>query len=103
MTYDAAIVGAGPAGYECALWIAKLGGKAAVVECGLAGGTCTNRGCIPTKALIASCDRIRQARDGKAHGIMIRDLDIDLAALFSRRDRVVKTMRMGVEKPCQIG
>ena len=52
--YDAVIIGSGPAGHECARKTAELGGKAVIVEKDSLGGTCTNTGCIPTKALHAS-------------------------------------------------
>ena len=52
--YDAVIIGSGPAGYECARYIAERKGKVAVIEKNGLGGTCTNSGCIPTKALHAS-------------------------------------------------
>jgi dihydrolipoamide dehydrogenase len=49
MMYDAVIIGAGPGGYVCAIEISKLGGKVCIVEKNGFGGTCTQRGCIPTK------------------------------------------------------
>ena len=52
--YDAVIIGAGPAGQTCAVRIAELGGKVAVVERDFIGGICTNWGCTPSKAMIES-------------------------------------------------
>ena len=52
--YELIVIGAGPGGYEAALHAAKLGKKVAVVEKREAGGTCLNRGCIPTKTLLHS-------------------------------------------------
>ena len=49
--YDAVIIGAGPAGYVCAISLARAGAKICVVERNGLGGTCTHRGCIPTKYL----------------------------------------------------
>ena len=53
MNYDVIIIGAGPGGYVAALKSAKLGFKTAVVEKDRVGGTCLNRGCIPTKAMVS--------------------------------------------------
>ncbi|MBU0762570.1 MAG: FAD-dependent oxidoreductase, partial [Candidatus Altiarchaeota archaeon] len=47
MKYDAIVIGAGPGGYECAIWIKRLGGNPMVIESGDLGGVCTNCGCIP--------------------------------------------------------
>ncbi|MEM3399810.1 MAG: dihydrolipoyl dehydrogenase [Candidatus Micrarchaeia archaeon] len=51
MEYDAVVIGSGPAGFSCAMTVARLGGKVAVVEKGKIGGVCANAGCIPTKSL----------------------------------------------------
>ena len=51
-TYDAVVIGGGPGGYTCAAQLAKFGRKTALVERGLLGGTCLNRGCIPTKTFL---------------------------------------------------
>ena len=62
--YQLIVIGAGPGGYEAALHAAKLGKKVAVVEKREAGGTCLNRGCIPTKTLLHASSHLprRQAR-----------------------------------------
>ena len=64
--YELIVIGAGPGGYEAALHAAKLGKKVAVVEKREAGGTCLNRGCIPTKTLLHS-SQIFQARRTHRH------------------------------------
>ena len=56
--YELIVIGAGPGGYEAALHAAKLGKKVAVVEKREAGGTCLNRGCIPTKTLLHSSQTV---------------------------------------------
>ena len=53
-TYDLVIIGAGPGGYHAAIRAAQYGAKVALIEKDKLGGTCLNRGCIPTKALLAS-------------------------------------------------
>ena len=60
--YELIVIGAGPGGYEAALHAAKLGKKVAVVEKREAGGTCLNRGCIPTKTLLYSVKSVLQAK-----------------------------------------
>ena len=98
MRYDAVIIGGGPGGYEAALWISRLGGKAALVERGEMGGVCTNRGCIPTKALAAGCDALERIRRAGEFGIESGQPKVDVGVLFKRRDRVCLTLRKGVEK-----
>ena len=66
--YSLIVIGAGPGGYTAALRAAKLGLKTAVVENREVGGTCLNRGCIPTKALLHTAEVAQAARDGAAIG-----------------------------------
>ena len=61
--YDTTIIGGGPAGYACALMISRLGGKACLIEMNGLGGTCTQRGCIPTKFLHSVGDFLRKSRE----------------------------------------
>lgn len=98
MTYDAVIIGAGPGGYEAALWVSRLGGKALVIEKGKLGGVCTNRGCIPTKALVASSQAYGTLRRAKEYGLKAESVSADHEAILRRRDRVSTIMRKGVEK-----
>ena len=67
--YQLIVIGAGPGGYEAALRAAKLGKRVAVVERREAGGTCLNRGCVPTKTLLHASEVYRSAADGAAIGI----------------------------------
>ena len=64
--FDLIVIGAGPGGYEAALRAAKLGLKTAVVERREVGGTCLNRGCIPTKALLHASGVYEEAKNGAA-------------------------------------
>ncbi|TET13388.1 MAG: FAD-binding protein, partial [Candidatus Thorarchaeota archaeon] len=66
---DAVIIGSGPGGYYCALKLAKLGKDVAIVEEGDVGGTCTNVGCIPTKALLESARILHEAGTSGRMGI----------------------------------
>jgi len=98
MKYDAVIVGAGPGGVEAALRVSRLGGRAALVELGELGGVCTNRGCIPTKALAASADLHSSLTRAMEFGVDVPAYTVNREALFKRRDRVAQTMRLGVAK-----
>ncbi len=98
MDFDAVILGAGPAGYVCAIRLAQLGRRAAVVEMGRPGGTCLNIGCIPSKALIRAAALAREAREGAAMGIRVAGVEVDLPALVSWKDKVVARVTRGVSE-----
>ena len=83
MMYDAVIIGAGPGGYVCAIEISKLGGKVCIVEKNGFGGTCTQRGCIPTKYLHSVGDFVRKASMSKSYGINSK-IDLDYKILKSK-------------------
>ena len=69
--YDVAVVGGGPAGYVAAIKAAQLGGKVALVENRELGGTCLNRGCIPTKTFLHNAEIINHIRSAKDRGIKL--------------------------------
>jgi len=97
--FDIIIIGAGPGGYTMAIRCAQLGMKTAVVEKdpGL-GGTCTNVGCIPSKALLHSSELYREATHGFAqHGIKIGKIEVDLAAMMAQKQSVVTSSNKGIE------
>ena len=95
--YDLIVVGAGPGGYEAALHGAKLGLKTAVVERREVGGTCLNRGCIPTKALLHASAVYEEAKSGAALGVTAEGLSYDLSAMFAYKQQVVEKLRGGIE------
>jgi dihydrolipoamide dehydrogenase len=96
--YDLIVIGAGPGGYVCAIRAAQLGMKVACVEKRpVLGGTCLNIGCIPSKALLDSSEHFAFTRGRLArHGVKVGDVALDLAAMMSRKDRVVKGLTDGV-------
>ena len=96
--YDVLVIGAGPGGYVAAIRAAQLGMNVAVVEKrATLGGTCLNVGCIPSKALLDSSERYVEAKTRlDTHGIHIDGVRLDLAAMISRKDRVVKGLTDGV-------
>ncbi len=97
-THDVLVIGAGPAGYVCAIRAAQLGFKVAIVEKEKAlGGTCLRIGCIPSKALLESSHLYESAKhEMSGHGIRVGDVKLDLAAMHARKDEVVKQLTGGV-------
>jgi len=94
---DIVIVGGGPAGYVAAIRASQLGGKVILIEKDALGGTCLNRGCIPTKALLHSVEILESARRGKDYGVSVGELSIDFTKMMSRKDAVVNTLVTGVQ------
>lgn len=94
---DVAVIGAGPGGYVAALRAAALGASVAVIERDEVGGVCLNRGCIPTKALLASTGLLRAISGSRQFGINVGEVSFDAAAIASRSRGVVETMVKGVE------
>ncbi|MGD0996989.1 MAG: dihydrolipoyl dehydrogenase [Thermoleophilia bacterium] len=97
MTRRIVVLGGGPAGYVAALRAAQLGARVALVESRAIGGTCLNRGCIPTKALVAATERLRRARDAAGFGVVLGAPQVDFGALLARKGAVVEQQRGGVE------
>jgi dihydrolipoamide dehydrogenase len=97
-TYDFVVLGSGTAGYSAAIRAARLGASAAVVECRETGGTCLNRGCIPTKALIGSLEALEKARRAAFFGFTAGTPSPDWPAMQARKKRIVDQLVGGVEK-----
>lgn len=98
-TFDVTVVGSGPGGYVAAIRAAQLGLRTAVVERDPAGcgGTCLQRGCIPTKALLHTADLYQDLKNGREFGIVAENVGIDFPALMSRKARIVKRLSKGIE------
>ena len=104
-TYDVIVIGAGPAGYICAIRAAQLGQKVACVEEwtnpageSALGGTCLNVGCIPSKALLQSSENYEHALHGLGeHGIAVTGAKMDVAKMIARKDAIVSKMTKGIE------
>ena len=102
--YDVAVLGAGPGGYIAAIRAAQLGFKVACVDDWTReggkpapGGTCTNVGCIPSKALLQSSEHFEHAGHAFAeHGIGVKGLALDLAKMLARKDKVVAQNNDGI-------
>jgi dihydrolipoamide dehydrogenase len=102
--FDVIVIGAGPGGYIAAIRAAQLGLNTACIDDwknakgGPApGGTCTNVGCIPSKALLQSSEHFEHAGHAFAgHGIGLKDLSIDVARMLARKDSIVKQSNDGI-------
>ena len=96
--YDVAVIGGGPAGYVAAIKAAQLGGKVALVENRELGGTCLNRGCIPTKTFLHNAEIINYIRSAKDRGIkLVNDaFTVDMEQTVAVKNKVSKTLSGGV-------
>lgn len=91
------IIGAGPGGYVAAIRGAQLGGDIIIIEDTEVGGTCLNRGCIPTKTLIASAEALENIRNAEEFGIEIKgEIAFSMARMMERKDRVVRNLVSGI-------
>ncbi len=94
--YQLIVIGAGPGGYVAALRAAKLGLRTAVVENRQAGGTCLNRGCVPTKTLLHSSRIYHDIRTGEHAGITADPVKIDTEAIFAHKRQVSEKLSSGI-------
>ena len=95
--YQLIVIGAGPGGYMAALHAAKNGLKTAVVENREAGGTCLNRGCVPTKTLLHSSEIYAAAKNGAHAGINAGDISADIPAIFAYKREISQKLSSGIE------
>jgi dihydrolipoamide dehydrogenase len=93
---DIVIIGGGPAGYVAAIRVSQLGGKATLIENDAIGGTCLNRGCIPTRALLRGVEFLDLAKNAKDYGVNYPQAEVDFAKMMARKATVVKTVVSGV-------
>jgi dihydrolipoamide dehydrogenase len=96
LSYDLIVVGGGPGGYVAAIRASQLGAKVALVEKDSVGGTCLNRGCIPTKALIASTSVLENIKRAADFGLSVENYKIDFSKIMERKNAVVQQMLTGV-------
>lgn len=95
--FDLVVLGGGPGGYVAAIRAANKGAKVALIESKELGGTCLNRGCIPTKSLLASASLLNKLELVKEHGITIGEKSFNFSLMKERKDRIVEKLRRGVE------
>ncbi|MDX1524381.1 MAG: FAD-dependent oxidoreductase, partial [Anaerolineae bacterium] len=94
---DVLILGAGPGGYVAAIRAAQLGKEVAIADPGPLGGTCLNRGCIPSKALLTAADKAWQLSGLAEMGIKSGQAEIDLAQMQCWKDGIVGQLTTGVQ------
>ena len=95
-TFDVAVVGGGPGGYVAAIKAAQLGGNVCLIEQGDWGGTCLNRGCIPTKTLHAVANLMRQVHEAEGFGIKIQGAEVDYQRVVNHKDETVRKLTRGI-------
>jgi dihydrolipoamide dehydrogenase len=95
--YDVVVIGGGPGGYAAAIRASQLGGRVVLVEAGDIGGTCVNRGCIPTKVWQRSAYLLQNIRRAHAFGLKVAVEALDFKAIVARKNGVAGDIRMGME------
>jgi dihydrolipoamide dehydrogenase len=95
-TYDLAVIGAGWAGFHSAHTAQKNGARVILIEAGPIGGTCLNRGCIPTKTLLQSAKVFSLTKKSAQFGVDISSAQLNFSAIMQRKERVVSGLRAGM-------
>ena len=98
MKYDAIVVGSGQGGNPLAYSLADHSWKVALLERRYLGGTCINTGCTPTKTMVASAQVAHYARKAALWGVSTGQVQVDLAAVVDRKNKVVESFRSGIER-----
>ncbi|WP_195254369.1 dihydrolipoyl dehydrogenase [Merdimmobilis hominis] len=96
--YQLIVIGAGPGGYEAAIRAAQLGLTTALVENRQVGGTCLNRGCIPTKALLHAAALYRGVQEFESVGLCAQGVSFDIQKVHHRKNQVIEQLRSGIEQ-----
>lgn len=97
-TVRIAVIGGGFGGYTAALRAAELGARVTLIEKDKLGGTCLNKGCIPTKVLLEGARRLADLKTMGSHGIEIEGFSFELSALMERKERIVDSLVRKVEE-----
>src|SRR5450432_3934144 len=97
-SFDAIIIGSGQGGYPLAEALIAAGKKTAMIERQDVGGTCINRGCTPTKTMVASARVAYLARRGSDYGVRVGDIAIDMERVRERKRAIVSNFRESREK-----
>lgn len=95
--FDVVVIGGGPGGYPAAIKAAQSGKSVALIEAKDLGGTCLNRGCIPSKTLIANAEVLERIHDANEFGITVKDVSFDYGKMVQRKDRIVNGIRKGLQ------
>ncbi len=97
MKFDAIVIGSGQAGNPLAHKLADRGWQVAIIEKSHLGGTCINTGCTPTKTMVHSATVAHYARNSTKWGVKTTGVEVDLAAVVDRKNRIVESFRSGQE------
>ncbi|CAD2073681.1 dihydrolipoyl dehydrogenase [Jeotgalicoccus coquinae] len=95
--YDTVVIGGGTGGYVTAIKLSQLGHEVAVVEKSSLGGTCLNKGCIPTKSFLKSADVINTMKNADLYGITPQEPSFEMAKIIGRKDEIVNKMQNGIK------
>lgn len=96
--FDIVVIGGGTGGYVAAIRAAQRGQNVALIEAKEMGGVCLNRGCIPSKTLIANAEVLKKVRDAEQFGIHVSDVSFDYLKMKLRKDKVIEKLRNSLEK-----
>ena len=94
--WNLVVIGAGPGGYEAAVEGARKGMKVALVENRQLGGTCLNRGCIPTKTILHTAELYHELQAGPSIGLRTEQAAVDMDLVQQRKEEVLKQLRAGI-------
>jgi len=94
---DLVIIGSGPGGYVAGLYGAGNNLNVCVIEKDSLGGTCLNRGCIPTKVMLNSASLLSRIRESSVHGIVVDNITVNFQKINERKEEVVSRLRAGIE------
>lgn len=96
-SFDIVVLGGGPGGYPAAIRAAQSGKKVALIEAKDLGGTCLNRGCIPSKALIANAEVLQRVQEAEEFGVLVGPVSFDYQKMVQRKDKIVSGIRKSLE------
>lgn len=96
-TFDVIIIGGGPGGYVAALRGASEGLRVALIEAEQLGGTCLNKGCIPSKTYLKNAEILEEIEQGKQRGILVKDVEFSMEGMVSYKNSVLNNLRMGIQ------
>lgn len=95
--FDYGIIGGGPAGYTAGMFLAKKGHSVVLFEKDKLGGTCLNRGCIPTKSFLHSSEVYAQMKKSEEFGLKFENLEFDFSKVIEKKDKTVEKIRKSLE------